>query len=100
MRGARRWRDASARLPRVPTSSSSRGPPSDARTESLIEAHARLHPNVPVIVQRRPEEGGSGVCSTSRGLYGSRGRGDVAASGGRRAADLRPDQRMSITEAR
>jgi len=46
-------------------------PPSDAHTRSLIAAHARLHPNVPVIVQRRAEEGGNGTCSLLAGSTGA-----------------------------
>ena len=33
-------------------------PPSDARTQSLVTAHARLHPSVPVIVQGQAGEAG------------------------------------------
>jgi len=57
-------------------------PPSDPRTQSLIEAHARLHPNVPVIVQRRAEEAEGDTCSLLAGSTGAQGNtGNTGATG-------------------
>jgi len=44
-------------------------PPSDARTQSLVTAHARLHPSVPVIVQGQAGEAGD--CSLHAGSTGA-----------------------------
>jgi hypothetical protein len=46
-------------------------PPSDARTQSLIAAHSRLHPSVPVIVQARADEADRGGCSLLAGSTGA-----------------------------
>ena len=63
-------------------------PPSDARTQSLIEAHAHLHPNVPVIVHRRADEGGSDACSLLAGSTGA----EVVATLRRAVSDEAPPE--------
>jgi hypothetical protein len=64
-------------------------PPSDPRTRSLIEAHKRLHPNVPVVVQRRAEDGASdSACSLLAGSTGA----EVVATLRRAVGDSAPPE--------
>jgi hypothetical protein len=64
-------------------------PPSDAQTQSLIEAHSRLHPSVPVIVQRRAGEDESDACSLLAGSTGA----EVVAMLRRTVGDETPPER-------